>query len=279
MAPALRSIAAHLRWLAPCSSPAPPAPPPKASMPAWCSSPRGSSPWAATAVRTRKGPAHKLFLPAFHIDRNLVTMKEYARFIQAKGSGGAQGRAVSGLGGRGQSDPPDRRQVAGRAWLGGPPPPRNWRCPAQSRIASGWRNGSPAKRSGRRPRAAPTAGCTRGATTRRPRNWPSSAAGAASPCPWAAIPRDAVPTASWTWPARYGSGLAPPRNGSYPYDPQGRPGGPVGALPRGSRGAANTSSGPEGLTATSRHSVDPGRQARGHAYYGFRCSSRVEMVF
>lgn len=27
-----------------------------------------------------EGPAHKLFLPAFFIDRNLVAMKEYARF-------------------------------------------------------------------------------------------------------------------------------------------------------------------------------------------------------
>ena len=46
-----------------------------------------------------EGPAHKLFLPAFFIDRNLVTMKQYARFIRAKGSIGAQGRAVSGRGG------------------------------------------------------------------------------------------------------------------------------------------------------------------------------------
>ena len=38
-----------------------------------------------------EGPAHKLFLPAFHIDRNLVTMKEYAKFIQAKGPAGPEG--------------------------------------------------------------------------------------------------------------------------------------------------------------------------------------------
>ena len=38
-----------------------------------------------------EGPAHKLFLPAFRIDRNLVTMKEYARFIRAKGPVGPKG--------------------------------------------------------------------------------------------------------------------------------------------------------------------------------------------
>mgnify|MGYP003576529993 FL=1 len=36
-------------------------------------------------------PAHKLFLPAFSIDRNLVSAREYAKFIQEKGSHRAQG--------------------------------------------------------------------------------------------------------------------------------------------------------------------------------------------
>ena len=36
-------------------------------------------------------PAHKLFLPAFYIDRNLVTAREYAKFIQEKGPTEAQG--------------------------------------------------------------------------------------------------------------------------------------------------------------------------------------------
>lgn len=65
---------------------------------------------------------------------------------------------------------------------------------------------------------------------------------------------------------------------SYPYNPKdGREDLSV-PYPRVTRGG-NASSDPEGLTATSRHIVDPGRQARGHAYYGFRCASRVEMVF
>ena len=36
-------------------------------------------------------PAHRLFLPAFSIDRNLVTAREYAKFIQEKGPTGPQG--------------------------------------------------------------------------------------------------------------------------------------------------------------------------------------------
>ncbi len=38
-----------------------------------------------------EGPAHKVFLPAFFIDRNLVAMKQYAKFIQAKGPIGPKG--------------------------------------------------------------------------------------------------------------------------------------------------------------------------------------------
>ena len=36
-------------------------------------------------------PAHKLFLPVFYIDRNLVTAREYAKFIQEKGPTGPNG--------------------------------------------------------------------------------------------------------------------------------------------------------------------------------------------
>src|SRR5688500_15064515 len=36
-------------------------------------------------------PAHKLFLPAFYIDRNLVSAREYAKFIQEKGHTGTKG--------------------------------------------------------------------------------------------------------------------------------------------------------------------------------------------
>ena len=36
-------------------------------------------------------PAHKLFLPAFYIDKNLVTAEKYAKFIRAKGPAGPNG--------------------------------------------------------------------------------------------------------------------------------------------------------------------------------------------
>ena len=39
----------------------------------------------------QEGPAHEVHLPAFYIDRNLVTWAEYARFIQAKGPSGPKG--------------------------------------------------------------------------------------------------------------------------------------------------------------------------------------------
>ena len=35
-----------------------------------------------------EGPAHEVTLPAFYIDRNLVTWKDYAAFINAKGPSG-----------------------------------------------------------------------------------------------------------------------------------------------------------------------------------------------
>ena len=40
----------------------------------------------------------------------------------------------------------------------------------------------------------------------------------------------------------------------------------------------NSSSGPEGLTSTSREVVDAGRAATGHAYIGFRCISDALLV-
>ena len=35
--------------------------------------------------------AHEVFLPNFYIDKNLVTVVDYAKFIQAKGPSGPQG--------------------------------------------------------------------------------------------------------------------------------------------------------------------------------------------
>jgi formylglycine-generating enzyme required for sulfatase activity len=36
-------------------------------------------------------PAHKVHLPAFHIDKNLVTWAQYAEFIRRKGPAGPKG--------------------------------------------------------------------------------------------------------------------------------------------------------------------------------------------
>ena len=40
---------------------------------------------------TNERPAHQVFLPTFYIDRNLVTVEEFATFTQAKGPTGPQG--------------------------------------------------------------------------------------------------------------------------------------------------------------------------------------------
>jgi formylglycine-generating enzyme required for sulfatase activity len=43
-------------------------------------------------------PAHQVFLPTFYIDRNLVTVVEFATFTQAKGPTGPHGEMyLSGL--------------------------------------------------------------------------------------------------------------------------------------------------------------------------------------
>ena len=46
--------------------------------------PAGEFTMGRDSGRRDETPAHKLFLPAFYIDRNLVTAREYAKFIQEK---------------------------------------------------------------------------------------------------------------------------------------------------------------------------------------------------
>ena len=54
-------------------------------------------------------PAHKLFLPAFYIDRNLVTAREYAKFIQEKGPTGPKGEMYLDVADPRRSGPQSRR--------------------------------------------------------------------------------------------------------------------------------------------------------------------------
>ena len=225
---------------------------------------------------SEEGPAHKLFLPAFHIDRNLVTMKEYARFIQAKGPVGPRGEQYLDL-----ADEDNRIHLIGDRWQVEP----GWEDHPASELALPGAVAYCKWLEKRLPSEAEWEKAARGADGRL-YPW-----GNGPPTPELAFfggwRGESVPV------GRYPKGRSPygvldmagqvwewtrSTSTSYPYDPKDGREDLSAPYPRVTRGG-NASSGPEGLTATSRHSVDPGRQARGHAYYGFRCSSRVEMVF
>ena len=223
-----------------------------------------------------EGPAHKLFLPAFFIDRNLVTMKQYARFIQAKGPIGPKGEQYLDV-----ADEDNRIHLVGDTWRVEP----GWEDYPASEMA--W-HGAVAYCKWLEKRLPSEA------------EWEKAARGTDERLyPWGNAP----PTAELAFFGGYRGESVPvgryPKGSSpygvldmagqvwewtrsiakqYPYNPKdGREALSV-AYPRVARGGSAASDF-EGLTATSRHTVDPGRQARGHGYYGFRCSSRVEMVF
>ena len=59
-------------------------------------------------------PAHQMFLPTFYIDRNLVTIAEFATFVQAKGPTGPQGEMYLDV-----RDPDNRIQHQDGVWSPG----------------------------------------------------------------------------------------------------------------------------------------------------------------
>ncbi len=223
-----------------------------------------------------EGPAHKLFLPAFFIDRNLVTMKEYARFISTKGPVGPKGEMYLDV-----LDDDNRIHPVGDAW----------------QVEKGWED-YPASEMAWHGAVAYCKWLEKKLPSEA--EWEKAARGTDGRLyPWGNDPPTAELAFFGGWRGesvpvgRYPKGRSPygvmdmagqvwewtrSTATSYPYDPKdGREDLSV-PYPRVTRGG-NASSDLEGLTATSRHIVDPGRQARGHAYYGFRCVSRVEMVF
>ena len=223
-----------------------------------------------------EGPAHKLFLPAFFIDRNLVTMKEYARFIRAKGPVGPKGEQYLDVG-----DEDNRIHHVGDTW----------------EVEAGWED-YPASEMAWHGAVAYCKWLEKQLPSEA--EWEKAARGADRRLyPWGNDPPtpelaffggfrgESVPV------GRYPKGRSPygvldmagqiwewtrSTATSYPYDPKDGRESLSAPYPRVTRGGSAASD-HEGLTATSRHTVDPGRQARGHGYYGFRCVSRVEMVF
>ena len=129
-----------------------------------------------------EGPTHKLFLPAFFIDRNLVTMMQYSRFIQAKGHIGPKGEQYLDV-----ADEDNRIHRPGDTWQVEP----GWEdYPASEMAWHGavayckWLDKQARERGGMgegRARGRRSA-VRRGATARRRRSWPFSAAIGATPC-------------------------------------------------------------------------------------------------
>ena len=223
-----------------------------------------------------EGPGHKLFLPSFFIDRNLVTMKEYARFIQAKGPVGPKGEQYLDVG-----DDDNRIHHVDGAWRVEP----GWEDYPASEMA--W-HGAVAYCKWLEKRLPSEAEWEKAARGTDGRLYPW---GNGPPTPELAffggwrgesVPVGRYPKGGssygvldmagqvWEWTRSTAT--------RYPYDPKDGREDLSAPYPRVTRGGSAASD-HEGLTATSRHTVDPGRQARGHAYYGFRCVSRVEMVF
>lgn len=222
-----------------------------------------------------EAPAHKLFLPAFHVDRNLVTAGEYAKFIQEKGPAGPKGEIyldaadpdalVIDRGGQwlpkeGFEDHPvgelSRYGAAAYcAWAGKRlPSEAEWEKAA--RGADGrlypWGNDMPrpdlAAIGGYRGQTFPVGRFHKGAS------------------PYGVLD---MAGQVWEWTR---SGYKP-----YPYNPKDGREEPSRGETVVARGG-HSGSGPEGLTSTSREAVDAGRAAGGHAYIGFRCVSDAQLV-
>ena len=220
-------------------------------------------------------PAHKLFLPAFYIDRNLVTAREYAKFIQEKGPTGPKGemyldvadpdvlvhnRDGKWLPKEGFENHPAgelSRQGAAAycAWAGKRlPSEAEWEKAARGTDGRlyPWGNDMP------RPDLAFIGGF-RGQTV------------AVGQFPKGASPYGVLDMAGQVW--EWTRSIYKP----YPYNPKDGREEPATADTVVARGG-NSSSAPEGLTSTSREAVDAGRAAGGHAYIGFRCVSDTQLV-
>jgi formylglycine-generating enzyme required for sulfatase activity len=220
-------------------------------------------------------PAHEVILSPFYIDKNLVTIGEYAKFIQAKGPVGPKGEMYLDV-----ADPDNRIFGTGDVWR---PEPGSERYPASEMS---W-HGAVAycKWLGKRlPSEAEWEKAARG-TDKRLYPWGNAAASPdlaffggyrGETVPVGQFSKGASPYGAldmagqvWEWTRSIAA--------RYPYDPKDGREDLSAEQPRVTRGGSSSSDA-EGLTATSRHIVDSGRQATGHAYHGFRCVSKLEMV-
>ncbi len=221
-------------------------------------------------------PGHQVILPAFYIDRNLVTWAQYAEFIRVKGATGPKGemfldvfdedtRIIKQKDGSWTVVPGEENLPAGEmAWAGGVayckwkgkrlPSEAEWEKAARGKDGRlyPWGNQKPSKElaflSEFRNETGPVGQRPRGAS-----------------------PYGVLDMAGQVW--EWTRSLYRP----YPYKPRdgrentGAPG------PRVARGG-NSASRDDELTATARQPVFSGRLEGGHRYFGFRCASKVQLV-
>jgi len=260
-------------WLA-GSGPAEGAAPPAGARGGMILIPAGSFLMGRNGGPQEEAPAHEVHLPAFHIDRNLVTWREYARFIQAKGPAGPKGEMYLDV-----EDPDNRIHLKDGVWAAEPafadhpagelawhgavaycawagkklPSEAEWEKAARGTDGRlyPWGNQKPTKELaflGFRGETGPVGRHPRGAS-----------------------PYGVLDMAGQVW--EWTRSLASP----YPYNPRDGREDLSADAPRVIRGGM-AGSDEEGLTSTSREVVFPPRQATGHAYIGFRCVRVDEAV-
>lgn len=224
---------------------------------------------------TDEKPAHQISLPTFYMDRDLVTVAEFAMFAQAKGVEGPHGEMYLDV-----HDPDTRIQQRDGTWLAdkgfehNPAGEVSWHG---ARAYCRWRKK-------RLPSEAEWEKAARG-TDARLYPW-----GDAAPRPDLAffgaprgqtVPVGQYPKGSSPYGIRDMAGQVWEWTISiyqpYPYDPRdGREDLSV-AAPRVARGGSSSSPA-VGLTATSREIISAYRTETGHAYIGFRCVKSLEMM-
>lgn len=220
-------------------------------------------------------PVHEVVLPPFYIDKNLVTIVEYAKFIRAKGPFGPKGEMYLDV-----ADPDNRIHKVGNVWQAEPG------SEAYPASEMSWYGAVEyCKWVGKRlPSEAEWEKAARG-TDKRLYPWGNEAPGPdlaffggyrGETVPVGQFSKGASPYGVldmagqvWEWTRSVAA--------RYPYDPKDGREDLSAEQPRVTRGGSSSSDA-DGLTATSRHIVGPARQSTGHAYHGFRCVSKIEMV-
>ena len=220
-------------------------------------------------------PAHRIFLPTFYIDRDLVTTAEFAPFVQAKGTEGPHGEMYLDV-----HDFDNRLHPRGGVWL----PDEGFENYPAGEVS--W-HGALAYcrwRGKRLPSEAEWEKAARG-TDGRLYPWGNEepqpglaffGAMRGQTAPVGQYPRGSSPYGVrdmagqvWEWT----TSMYKP----YPYNPKdGRENLAAFAI-RVARGGSSSSPA-VGLTTTSRQVITPNRALTGHAYIGFRCAQTLETM-